>query len=50
VELALRYGRPIVAFVDGRHEIDGLPDGVRIEPDLARVQRFVLEHLGDVTP
>lgn len=45
-ELALRFGRPIVAFVDGRHQIDGLPEAVRIEPDIARVRRFVLEHLG----
>jgi len=46
VELALRYGRPIIAFVDRPEQIEGLPEGVRIEPDLARVQRFVLEHIG----
>ena len=44
--LALRYGRPIIAFVDGPEQIEGLPAGVRIEPDLARVQDFVREQLG----
>ena len=46
VRLALDHGRPLVAFLDGPEQITGLPADVRVEPDLAAVQRFVLEHLG----
>lgn len=45
VVLALRYGRPLVAYLSGRHEIPGLPDAARIEPDLERVKEFVRARL-----
>ena len=45
VRLALAFGRPLVAFLDAPDAIVGLPTGVRVEPDLPAVQRFVLAHL-----
>lgn len=41
VELALRYARPIVAFVATRGEIPGLPPSVETRADLAGVSEFV---------
>lgn len=41
VRLALRYGRPIVAHVDGRSEIPDLPSEVPLAPTLAEVEAFV---------
>ncbi len=41
VSLALRYGRPVVAFLNARDEIPDLPDGVPAHPDLEQVQAFV---------
>lgn len=41
VALALRYGRPIAAFVDERSDIPGLPTGVPVLHTLAEVQDFV---------
>lgn len=41
VELALRYARPVVAFVGERTEIPGLPAGVEVRADLAGVCAFV---------
>ena len=43
--LALCYRRPIVAYLDSRDMIPGLPDGIRIESDLERVKEFVRSHL-----
>lgn len=45
VALALRYGRPVVAYLDDRHQISGLPQGAYVEPDLERLKRFVHRHL-----
>lgn len=41
VALALRYGRPIIAFLRSTDEIRGLPEGVPMAGSLAEVQRFV---------
>ena len=41
VLLALRYGRPLVAFLASREEIPDLPQGVAVESELQGVQRFV---------
>jgi uncharacterized protein (TIGR00725 family) len=41
VALARRYGRPLIAYLNQRDEILGLPAGVLIEGDLQKVQTFV---------
>jgi predicted Rossmann-fold nucleotide-binding protein len=41
VELARRYRRPIIVFVDTRSEIPALPDDVPAASTLAEVQDFV---------
>jgi hypothetical protein len=48
VALALRYGRPVVAFLGSRDEIPDLPAAVRAEGDLEQVKDFVREKLGAV--
>jgi predicted Rossmann-fold nucleotide-binding protein len=44
--LALRYGRPLIAYLDGPEEIEGLPDVVTVEPDFEAVKRFVRSFIG----
>ena len=44
VQLARRYGRPVVAWLDRRDEIPGLPDDVQVESDFEKVQAFVRRH------
>ena len=39
--LALRYGRPAVAYLARRADVPGLPDAIAVEPRFARVQAFV---------
>jgi uncharacterized protein (TIGR00725 family) len=46
VVLALAYGRPLVAYLDERHQIPGLPEETRVETDFAEVRRFVITRLG----
>jgi uncharacterized protein (TIGR00725 family) len=41
IALALRYGRPVIAFVDSRADIPGLPPAVPASGTLAAVQEFV---------
>lgn len=41
VALALRYGRPIVAFLDHREQIPGLAVEVPVARNLADVRRFI---------
>ncbi|MBI4272130.1 MAG: molybdenum cofactor carrier protein [Candidatus Rokubacteria bacterium] len=41
VRLAVRYGRPLVAYLSSRSQIPGLPAAVRVEPDLEQVKGFV---------
>ncbi len=45
VALALRYRRPIAAFVDKRSDIPALPDAVPVLGTLAQVQDFVRRSL-----
>ncbi len=45
VALALRYGRPVLAYLDHRGQIDGLPQEVRVESGLEAVREFVGAHL-----
>ena len=40
--LAVQYRRPVVAFVDSRDQIPGLPLAVPVLHDLAEVQAFVV--------
>jgi len=46
VALALRYGRPVAAFIDERSDIPKLPDEVPIHGTLAELQSFVRRSLG----
>ena len=39
--LAVRYGRPVVAYLARRSDVPGLPDGVPVETRFDRVQAFV---------
>jgi len=48
VALAVRYGRPIAAYVDERADIPDLPAAVPVLTNLAQVQEFVLAHLAGV--
>jgi len=41
VSLALQYRRPLVAYLDTRSDIEGLPAEARMESDFQRVQAFV---------
>jgi uncharacterized protein (TIGR00725 family) len=45
VALALRYGRPLVAYLKHREEIKGLPAGALVEPNFERVKAFVLKRI-----
>ncbi len=45
VGLALRYGRPVVAWLDRPEQIPDLPGDVPVVGSLEDVQRFVQEHL-----
>ena len=45
VLLALRYGRPVVAYLRAREEIPDLPAEARAESDLERVKEFVREKI-----
>jgi predicted Rossmann-fold nucleotide-binding protein len=46
VSLAIRYGRPVVAYLRARDEIPELPAAVRVEGDLERIKEFVREKIG----
>lgn len=45
VRLALQYRRPVIAHLNDRTEIEGLPEGVPVEPDLDRLTAFVADAL-----
>jgi uncharacterized protein (TIGR00725 family) len=45
VRLALRYKTPLIAYLNTRDEIPGLPPEVRVEPDLDRVKAFITEQV-----
>ena len=46
VRLAIKYERPVIAFLESDQEIPGLPDGVPVSSSLEGVQTFVLTQLG----
>lgn len=46
VELALRYGRPLIAYLENREQIPELPDEVEVTSDLEAVKAFVRDRLG----
>ncbi len=46
VELAVRYERPVIAFVELDQGIPGLPENVPVSDGLEGVQSFVMKHLG----
>ena len=46
VELAVTYGRPVIAWVSGSDEIPDLPPGVPRAEDFDQVAQFVLTHAG----
>ena len=46
VELALRYGRPLVAYLQDRAEIPQLPESVLVTPQLNDIIAFVRRALG----
>jgi len=46
VELALRYDKPLIAFLESREEIPNLPEEVATTPDLEAVKAFVRNRLG----
>ena len=45
IELALRYGRPIAAYLEDRAEMPDVPQQVPVIGDLAGIQDFVRAHL-----
>jgi predicted Rossmann-fold nucleotide-binding protein len=45
VRLALKYRRRVIAYLKEPAEIEGLPDGIRVEPDLDKIKAFVSEKL-----
>jgi uncharacterized protein (TIGR00725 family) len=45
VRLAIRYHKPLIAYLRARNEIPGLPAGVRAEAELESVKAFVAEQL-----
>ena len=45
--LALRYGKPCVAYLRSPDELPGCPDAVRVESDFARIEEFVRASVGE---
>jgi uncharacterized protein (TIGR00725 family) len=45
IRLALRYKKPLIAYLTVRDEIPGLPAEVRAEPDFKEVQAFIARAL-----
>ncbi len=50
VRLAVRYERPVIAFVESDQEIPGLPDSVSLSSSLEGVRTFVMSQLGLSAP
>ena len=46
VRLAIKYERPVIAFLESDQEIPGLPSGVPISSSFEDVQTFVVTQLG----
>jgi uncharacterized protein (TIGR00725 family) len=47
VALALHYGCPLIAYLDDREQIPGLPGEVPVESELEGIKEFVLAALRD---
>lgn len=45
-QLAVQYGKPLVAYLSASTDIPGLPEGVYVEPDFEKVKSFVRSHIG----
>ena len=45
VSLALQYGRPLIAYLETRSDIEGLPDQALVEKDFSAIRAFVRTHL-----
>jgi uncharacterized protein (TIGR00725 family) len=45
VRLALRYKKPLIAYLKARDEIPGLPPEVKSEPDLNQVKAFIVHEI-----
>ena len=43
--LALRYGKPCIAWFDNRDQIAGLPIEFRVENDFEAIKSYVLDHI-----
>lgn len=50
VQLAIRYGRPLIAWLERRDEIPGLPDDVLVEADFEKVKAFVRRAVSAADP
>jgi uncharacterized protein (TIGR00725 family) len=50
VSLALRYGRPLIAYLGARDEIPDLPAVIPVENDLERIKEFVREKIAAPIP
>jgi len=46
VELALRYGKPVVAYLQHRSDIPQLPEGIPVHGSFEQVKAFVRRALG----
>jgi uncharacterized protein (TIGR00725 family) len=46
VALALRYRRPVIAYLDDPSQIDGLPAEAAVESDFEAIRAFVRAHIG----
>ena len=49
IRLALRYKKPVIAYLKAREEIPGLPAEVRSESDLNEVKAFIIQELRRVS-
>ncbi len=49
VRLVVRYGRPVIAFVESDQEIPGLPSSVLVSSSLEGVRTFAMAQLGLAT-
>jgi len=45
VMLALKYKRPIIAYLNSRKQIKGLPNKILVENDFQKIKKFVRNHI-----
>ncbi len=46
IQLAMSYGRPLIAWLDSRDQVPGLPEQTIVAADFKDMQAFVRQHLG----